>query len=155
MPDHVTEKVRVGDTLVDVDIEIIPVVLWLNDLAGCRTMHSCQGETWSGMEDVRFQGVGRPYLVFSCGDPDSLRKILGLIRDFCSYPGRDGVFNPSGRDLMKVEVDLWDGVVRYDIRWPSLDSLRRFSGWIGLRPCSRVLDRVVPRRLPPRPRPNP
>ena len=58
---------------VPVDVGIIPVVRWLNNLAHVTTEYSCQG-----YDDV----VQRPYVLFRCDDDAELAVVY---EEFCGF----------------------------------------------------------------------
>jgi hypothetical protein len=90
---HRARKIPVR--VAEVDIEIIPIVQWLNQFRSIHTLYSCEGND-------KADEVGKPYVSFLCTEPEDLVRAL----------------NGLGADA-EVEVDLHNGVLRYCARFRS------------------------------------
>lgn len=77
---------------IDVDVEIVPVVKWLNDMRQVFTLWSCQGNepkpvdmVWivDGVESRSTESAGSSaYVMFLCRDNHSIKTIKKAILDF-------------------------------------------------------------------------
>ena len=100
MEDHKTKKVIIKEA--DVDIDISPVVEWLNKFKDVFTLFSCQGGEKSNS-----------YVLFCCMDNLTLIKILKITNTFAD-----------------VKVDFYEGVTRYYLEFHSYKKLTEFYSWI-------------------------
>ncbi len=62
---HEIVPIEIDGNKVEVDRRISRIVLWMNSLPGIRTIWSCEGGD-----------LQKPYVVFSCSEPSSLRIVL-------------------------------------------------------------------------------
>jgi hypothetical protein len=72
---HPTVVHQTGGTSVEIDVEILPVVEWLNSLKTVSTTDSCQGDEELGKD------YNLPYVSFF-SDSDDLIRILKVVREF-------------------------------------------------------------------------
>lgn len=95
----------------EVDVDIAPLVRWLNALPGIRTLNSCQGGEGDGA-----------YVNFLCSDQDSLAKFMSLLVDW------------AGDDWLRseLEVDFHIGRPRYTARWKDNAELVSFLAHAGI-----------------------
>ena len=107
---HPTEKITVKSA--EVDVGIAPIVRFLNDFAGVRTLYSCQGNA-DGEDD----GSSHPYVVFAADDMDSLRSVLKSL-----------AYAPC-----TVEVHWHNDLLpfRFRIAFSGQAHLGRFLHWMG------------------------
>lgn len=75
--DHATKQMCIDGEECSIDIQIIPAVLWLNELPGVKTFASCEGDGGGAHE--------RPYIAFTCSELSSLEKIAESIEEGCGY----------------------------------------------------------------------
>ena len=69
---HKTKRVVIKQS--DIDINIIPVVKWLNSFESVHTLFSCEGETKQELKDGGERN--KPYVLFTCWDQLELMTIL-------------------------------------------------------------------------------
>jgi len=113
---------QVGDT--ELDVGIVAAVLWLHSLSGVTTEWSCQGEV------VPRNDTYRPYVIFYCDDPVTVPEVLRILKD--SEHGLSG--SPTitcGYFKTRVEVEWYNGRVRYVLRWHDRLSLQSFMEWLS------------------------
>jgi hypothetical protein len=88
----------------NIDDLILPAVVWLNDLDGVHTLHSCQGEIFA---EPYNEQAKHAYVMFVCRNPFSLLTIVETAL------------------VTKWELQLYAGTLTYTIRWSYYD-LRLF-----------------------------
>ena len=96
MCDHKTNKICMK--FVDVDINIIPLVKWLNTFEYVFTKYSCQGN-----KDKQ------PYVLFYCGENRDIVYILDKTEKYS-----------------KMSINSYRGYLRYVLRFNSCESLSDF-----------------------------
>jgi len=118
-PHHETRKIMVHGKEVDVDIEIIPVVEWINNLGG-RTIYSCEGGR-----------IQNPYVLFRA-ESDALEKILAKVEEYhCFARERNRIQNIIFTyQSISFEADWQDGV-RYKMYFFDENSTKNFIVWLG------------------------
>jgi hypothetical protein len=60
----------------DVDIEMIPLVNWLNSFESVTTLYCCQGEDGETEDDIIEDSFDKPYVMWTCIDTSDLMYIL-------------------------------------------------------------------------------
>lgn len=116
---HATETVLLRSGPTEIDVEIVPVVKWLNSLLGVETLYSCQGEYCNEDEDIPFV-ADEPYVVFTCPCKSTIDKILVILEDFNEK--RLGLH----RSACRVLVESYKSRIRYCINWYDLRLLQEF-----------------------------
>lgn len=71
--EHATEKIDCHGQLINVDLMMIPVVNWLNNLPGVKVFAGCQGD---GSSMPCFK---KPYVAFFCSRLSSIKTIAEAI----------------------------------------------------------------------------
>ena len=104
--DHDASKLKLKEALVDLDIQ--PVIKWLNSHEGIYTRFCCQGDYKKDGNAAPYQGA---YVLFFCDDPVDLIKV-------CDRLG----------GLAKIEVEVYQGMLRYKIYFERKASLDTFLG---------------------------
>ena len=100
---HKTKRVIIADA--DVDINILPVVRYINSFANCITLFSCEG--YGKKKQEVFQ---KPYVLFLCHSNLELQIILDKI-GHCGH--------------MFVELHYMSQQLRYHLEFHSKDHLSR------------------------------
>ena len=91
MQQHPTVKIEIDSKLVDIDVDIVPVVQWFNRFPGVKTRWSCQG----GLP-VAWLLAEEPYVVFFCNNLESLQKIAQEFKEFGSEDNEQNkIVNPD------------------------------------------------------------
>lgn len=100
MQKHPTDHIVIKSGNVDVDI--VPVIQWLNKFQAVYTNWSCQGDPG---------GKQLPYVLFTCQSQIALARILEAVQH-----------------VAKVEASWYvqGGAIRYNLRFNSTESLARF-----------------------------
>jgi hypothetical protein len=115
--EHKTQKIKVGEEIVDVDIKMVPYVNWLNAI-GARTLFCCQG--WKDTSLINHC----PYVTFRCDNLNVLAKILSSLK------------HDIDEDTMLIfgrcEVDVYQGQMRYYIRFDSIYHFAKCKKMLGL-----------------------
>ena len=92
------ETKRTAVIKADVDIGIVPAVKWLGEM-GAIPMYSCEGD-----ED------SKPYISFLCIENSDLTRIVCVLSNYGD-----------------VEIDCYNGILRYCIRFQDKDYLDVFN----------------------------
>ena len=104
----------------DIDTGIVGVVKWLNSFESVYTLQSCQGEDGDG--------DGKPYVLFHCGDPTDLIKILDEAHTFAT-----------------MQIEWYQNSFRYNLRFVSVDTLAVFDAAQAIvRQMKRLRNRMKP-----------
>lgn len=113
---------------VEIDVDIAPVVDWLNSHVGVRTLYSCQGDPFDLHHDEwAWSELPHASAMFACEDPGSLLAIMEIIEDWNF--DESGVFN---HHPVRVEVDYHaKQKLRYQVYWPENGQLRAFTQWLS------------------------
>lgn len=121
---HETESVALADGAeASVDVEIAPLVRWLNSHRGVRTVSCCQGDPGP---DENFRGIVRlPYVSFVCEDTESLATLLRSANRAEPFYDEYGsceimVKEPAGRGFLYV--------IRWDRKETMLSTTRGVIG---------------------------
>ena len=69
-------KIKEG-MLAEVDVEMVPVVNWLNSIPGIETFACCQGS--------EIEYCGEPYVSFTCRSMKSLEVVLLKLESPCNW----------------------------------------------------------------------
>jgi hypothetical protein len=113
--------VRLPIKTADIDVEMVPVVRWLNSFANVTTHFCCQGDDRPGMN---------PYVMFTCHSPVQLIRVLTRLENYAT-----------------VEIHWYEASlsVRYTARFGNREMLDSFV--LGLPTWCRAdaaeFDRVV------------
>ena len=116
---HETSQVYIKKAAVDIDI--LPVVTWLNSMHGTYTLWSCQGGG-----ELRDEDVYCPYIRFVCMDVDEFEHIVSVVKSYYAY-------NPKCVSL-KFSADLTAprGVADYlELSFVNTGALKGFIKHIG------------------------
>lgn len=105
---HPTQRIEVKTGhWAEVDVEMVPLIRWLNSFFSITSRYCCQGEEYD--ED----GTHKPYVLFTCNNLSELERVIRFL-------------NPDGRG----EFDVLGHDVRYTFRfydkyrfWQTLDRL--------------------------------
>jgi hypothetical protein len=103
---HSTIDILICGELRAVDEKIVPVVQWLNNHLGVKTLFSCQGDPQL------------PYVLFICNEQESLKNILhGLY-----------LLLEKGNSFSYgyVKVDICSTILKYKLEFPSTRHLELF-----------------------------
>lgn len=119
---HVTKTMNVHGNNVEVDEHIVPVVLWLNKLAGLETKFSCQGEMCSEEKTTT------PHVIFTCSNQDNIKYLARLAYRFIKQKSLTTSLNCSVFNI-EINIDWYDGDLRYEIRWTDRIALLDFIEW--------------------------
>lgn len=65
----------------DVDVEIIPIIKWLNSYLSVNTHFCCQGDPDTTKETDN-HACNRPYVLFTCMNPVDLVSVLSVLGHF-------------------------------------------------------------------------
>lgn len=109
MKSHKTKNIAVKHA--DVDINIIPLVQWLNKFESVFTEYSCEGDE----QDINYT----PYVAFIANDDD----ILYILNCTAKWYG---MFT----DNVKFETEIFKGVRRYVMRFKTKKLLLAFQDYI-------------------------
>jgi hypothetical protein len=113
MSDHKTVRIVIKEA--DVDVEMVPVVNWLNSFHSVTTQFCCQGNDKAKHKREDGKRLDPPYVLFTCWDRQDLMQILWAIRHY--YP-------------MTCEV-TWDDdemPIRYKLDFMNRKTLKEFIG---------------------------
>jgi hypothetical protein len=98
---HKTKKIIIK--LADVDVNICPVVKWLNSFNGIRTQFSCEGD------DDLTRGQ-KPHVLFHCDNELSLVRVLVSTASWAEF-----------------KIQFFEGSIRYEMLFPSKRNLKGFK----------------------------
>jgi len=87
-----------------IDINMIPIVNWLNSFSSITTQYCCEGN-----KDFK------PYVLFICTDPVELIQILALL---CGYA--------------TVEINFYNGILRYRLSFCTKENIRFFKEYLTI-----------------------
>ena len=68
--------------MADVDVEMIPLVNWLNSYQSVWTHFCCQGEPRKDGETDESYSLNQPYVLFTCIDPVDLISVLSILHPY-------------------------------------------------------------------------
>jgi hypothetical protein len=115
---HTTQKVNVHGEIVDVDVGMVPIVNWINDLGG-RTLFCCQGNPQP------------PYVLFRANEL-ALTQVMARIGEYHEYIRSQNI-SPAvlfSHQMIVGEVD-WLGGLRFKLQWFDPHSLYSFTSWLS------------------------
>ena len=106
---HKTRKIAIKEA--DVDIEIIPLVNYLNSFHGITTLWSCQGD-----EPVKGKTYDLPYVVFIAEDLASIKNLLEHL----------------DHHSVEVIIESFNEIIalRFHMRFASKDCLKKMLKWV-------------------------
>lgn len=118
---HETENISVRKA--DVDVEIIPLVEWINKYRGLKTLFSCQGDDRN-----------EPHVLFGILNYEhignDINDINRLIFIFNSIPHD---FFEHERKLIKMELRCVECQVRFNIKFGDLYTAKEFHKFVSSR----------------------
>ena len=97
---HETQPISLKEA--DIDIEMIPVVKWLNSFDGVNTRHCCEGDDGSW----EFQ---KPYITFTC---NSLLTLAIIVEKLTEVPTAKAPLLDSYKEYGRCEVQ-WQDILCY------------------------------------------
>lgn len=105
----------------EIDIDIAPLVIYLNNLSGVLCCYSCHGEPY--VDDDLWQETHQAYVMFTCKRQEILKQIMGLFEDWTEH----------SQQTVEVRLDYHNKhQFRYTAYWRSNDHLRLFIKWLDL-----------------------
>ncbi len=118
---HPTILTKINGTEVEIDVEILPMVNWLNSLSGVKTQFSCQGEVYPE------NPYCRPRILFFCEEHKIIEKIAQLAAKFKSDNDCKSVMS-----FFEVEIQAhwYVNRMRYVLIWYDLLVLQDFISWM-------------------------
>lgn len=122
---HEKTLLEIHGKKVEIDIEIVPIVKWLNNLSGVETQYCCQGEI------VPKNNWHRPHVIFNCSDPKTIEMIARLSDKFCCDMSES---NTAYCEFFNIELHIeWrthNNQIRYDMVWQDLFTMQDFIKWL-------------------------
>ena len=121
--------------LIEVDLNIIPVVNWLNSFETVYTFFSCEG---SDSKPPRTSYL--PYVLFWCFDSNDLFDIMKKIDSFQVIrersKGNPAAYIHSADRIITVDVNMRTDTnipshLRYSVNFPNKKTLRLFNKYLG------------------------
>ena len=105
---HKTQRIPIK--MEDVDINIIPVVVWLNSFSSVITLFSCEGDEVDEDDDEFDVLSKKPYVLFICSDQMQLMHILEY-----------------SQQVSTTEISMHNTQIRYCMRFNSKEEMLDFS----------------------------
>lgn len=121
---HPTQNITVQGENVDIDIDMIPIILWLNNLPSTFTTFCCQGDIDSNNDGKHKQ----PYVFWLCNTPTVVEYVL---KKFAAFHWHSATLTHSYHEV-KTEVDFFQNGIRYTSKWYDNLALKDFITWAGL-----------------------
>ena len=123
---HPTQPVNIRGRLIDIDLDMIPVVEWLNSIHGVRTLYCCQGD----IRKAPFTDGGHPpYILLRCWSLDSIGTICRILTEFSEAHGPSEYIR-THYHTVKLELDWLDSEIRLKCEWHDNLALQDFNRFL-------------------------
>jgi len=137
---HKTKKISTPTGPANVDVEIIPIVNWMNSFDGIFTKYCCQGSVETIEENLSYASMdmeivhkhkyyNNPYVMFNCSNLDSLYKIFKILDDFSESNKIEHIGLKYHQ--IKYSLSFLDGEVAYTVKWYDIVAMKDFIQFLG------------------------
>ena len=89
-----TKRITINEEVLDLEIDIIPVVKYLNSFEDITTLDSCNGHEFYRTDGIVWK-PRLPYVIFSCSNLSLLEKLIGVFNP-SKLPHADIIFCGKG-----------------------------------------------------------
>lgn len=123
LADHPTREMSIKGEVVEIDVDMMPVVEWLNNLENTFTKFCCQGGVFNPEKNPAHD---QPYVCWHCSNQATISQIIKIFDDFK---------NKTDSCYHYIETEIsWDQdlqELRYITRWFDNLALHDFIEWAG------------------------
>lgn len=124
--EHPTQTLNVHGENVEIDVDMVPVIKWLNNIPGVFTTFCCQGDV-----DENNDGKHKkPYVLFYSNQPARTEYIIKTFTEFHQHSMTLNVMHSYHE--VKTTLDWFMNGIRYSAHWYDNMSLKDFIKWAGL-----------------------
>lgn len=123
--DHPTKTLNVHGQDVEIDVDMIPVIQWLNAIPGVFTTFCCQGDA----DEDNNGKHKKPYVLWYSQNQNVTIAIIKRFTDFHEHSATLNIRHTYHE--IETKVDYLDGL-RYSSHWYDNISLQDFIQWAAL-----------------------